>query len=55
MSRLTGACLGAIAGSCIVRWMAKHDWPAWWFIMTLLLVAVVLMYFDVKKMDDRDT
>lgn len=51
---MMAACLGGITGACAVRWMARHGWPAWWLILALMLVATVLMYFEVKKLDDRD-
>lgn len=49
---MTAACLGGFAGACAVRWMTRHGWPAWWLLLALMLALVILMYFDVKKMDD---
>lgn len=39
----------------MIRWMDRHGWPAWWFILGVLAVAVVLMWFEVKNLDDRDS
>jgi predicted PurR-regulated permease PerM len=47
------ACVSAITAACTIRWMDRHGWPAWWFIMALLGVAAVLIYLDVRRMDDE--